>query len=148
MARPLLDDDFGVTFSGFARASMMIFSFVHPLFDVMIRGPRSSLFALCSSLVFDVISRRSLAVKIPFFTKFIRSSWPSVSLILDMVLAVFVAAEASLSVRWTVYRMKGKKASHGLENSLSRSSASSSRVRFLHHPPGACAACHFSGGEA
>lgn len=135
-------------FSCFARASMMIFFLVRSWFDVMIRGPRSSLFALCSSSVFDGFFRRSSAVKIPFSPKFIRSSWPSVSLILDMVLAVFVAAVASFSFRWTVYRMKGETGSRRLENSLSRFFASSSRVVIIPDAWALAPLHHFFVGEA
>ena len=148
VALPLHDGDFGVTFSGFARASMMIFFSVRSWFDVMIRGPRSSLFALCSSSVFDGFFRCSSVVKIPFSPKFIRSSWPSVSLILDMVLAVFVAAVASFSFRWTVYRMKGETGSRRLENSLSRFFASSSSVVIIPDAWALAPLHHFFVGEA
>ena len=124
------------------------FLLVRSWFDVMIRGPRSSLFALCSSSVFDGFFRCSSAVKFPFFPKFIRSSWPSVSLIHGFVHVVFVAAVASFSFRWTVYRMKGETGSRRLENSLSRFFASSSRVVIIPDAWALAPLHHFFVGEA
>lgn len=84
----------------------------------------------------------------PVFPKFVRSSWSSVSLILDMVLAVFVAAEASISVRWTVYRMKGKEAVRGLRTGFFVIRPPSCRVVFLHAAHALALLHRFFDGEA